>query len=209
VRMIDPAHRHVEQALSMGIDARVGHAKDIEEPEGSFDVVLVMGPLYHLLEAGDRLQALHEARRVLRPGGLLVATAISRFAALLDQLIHLDRLQDPDELDRIETIVSTGTLVARPGGPFTSAFLHLPRQLLAEVSDAGFEHVDILGVEGPGFVVTNFEQRWSHPTRREALMVAARLTEHEPEILAATSHLLAVARAPHTPSRDAEGAGLV
>ncbi len=103
---------------------------------------------------------------------------------------------NPDELSRIETIVVTGKLIARPGGPFTAAFLHLPRQLAVEVTRAGFESVEIVGVEGPGFVVTDLERRRADPHRREALMIAARLTEHDPEMLAATSHLMAIG---HTP----------
>ena len=45
-----------------------------------------MGPLYHLVERSDRLLALREARRVVRPGGCVVAVGISRFASLLDGL---------------------------------------------------------------------------------------------------------------------------
>jgi len=44
-------------------------------------VVLMLGPLYHLTEPADRHQALREAHRVLGPGGLLAAAAISRVAS--------------------------------------------------------------------------------------------------------------------------------
>ena len=45
-----------------------------------------VGPLYDLIEASDRATALAEARRIVRPGGVVVATAISRFASLMDGL---------------------------------------------------------------------------------------------------------------------------
>jgi hypothetical protein len=64
------------------------------------------------------------------------------------------------------------------------------------VSGAGFEEVEVLQVEGPGFLVADFAERWTDDARRQALMRAARLVEAEPDMLGAASHLMAVARAP-------------
>ena len=52
----------------------------------------------------------------------------------------------------------------------------------------------LFNVEGPGFILHDFIERWSDPARREALLQAARLVEEEPEMLAAASHLLLVGR---------------
>ena len=48
---------------------------------------MVLGPLYHLIERSDRILALREARRILRPAGVVVAAAISRYAGTIDGLI--------------------------------------------------------------------------------------------------------------------------
>ncbi len=196
VRLVDPVGRHVDAARALGLDAELGAAHRLDQADTSLDAVLLMGPLYHLVDESDRLQALREAWRVLKPGGVLVATAISRFAALLDQLVRLDRYHEPGELDRIATIVGTGVLPARPGGVFTTAFLHLPRQLRQEVASAGFADVDVVSIEGPGYLVSNFDERWADAGRRAALVGAARLVEHDPEILALGSHLMATGRRP-------------
>jgi ubiquinone/menaquinone biosynthesis C-methylase UbiE len=66
----------------------------LDRSEQSADVVLLLGPLYHLIEAADRRKALQEAYRVLVPGGLLFAAAISRFASALDGLAQ-DLFADP------------------------------------------------------------------------------------------------------------------
>jgi len=196
VRLVDPIERHVVAARGLGVDARIGEAENLEEANATQDVVLLMGPLYHLVLKDDRLSALREAFRVLRPGGLLLATAISRFAALLDQLIRLDRFHEPAETARIAEITRSGVLPAREGGVFTTAYMHLPRELRSEVSEVGFEAVSVVAVEGPGYLVGNFDERWSDDARREALLTAARLSEADPEMLAVGSHLMAVAHRP-------------
>ena len=66
--------------------AALGDARELAEPDASQAAVLLFGPLYHLTEAGQRRQALAQARRVLAPGGRLLAMAVSLFASLLDGL---------------------------------------------------------------------------------------------------------------------------
>ena len=51
-----------------------GNALDLSRfPDGSFDAVLLLGPLYHLYNDEDKCQALNEAKRMLRPEGMLFA----------------------------------------------------------------------------------------------------------------------------------------
>lgn len=198
VRLVDPVALHVEQSASRhpDITASLGDARSLEEPDASADVVLMLGPLYHLTEGRDRRAALAEALRVLRPGGLLFSAAISRYAALLDLLVRLDRLHEPDVAARVEQAVKTGVFRGHAEGLFTTAYFHLPDDLATEVSAAGFEGVEVFNIEGPGFLVSDFSERWADPARREALLVAARLVEREPAMMGASSHLLAVGSAP-------------
>ena len=89
VHLVDGSPLHVEEARNRSkgrFTAAVGDARALDERDAAYDAVLLMGPLYHLTERGGRITALREARRVMRTGGVLVATAISRFASLLDGL---------------------------------------------------------------------------------------------------------------------------
>lgn len=77
VSLVDIVETHVQAARESGLDATIGDARRLDQPDTSVDAVLLLGPLYHLDDVG-RAAALTEAHRVLRPGGLLAAAAISR-----------------------------------------------------------------------------------------------------------------------------------
>ena len=115
VLVVDPIPLHAEQAAAAHPDviAEVGDAqrlvtpRDLAQGDESFDVVLLLGPLYHLIEREERLLALREARRVLRPSRLLFVAAISRFVALLDLLVNHDRLHEPEISRLVEESLRT------------------------------------------------------------------------------------------------------
>src|SRR5215211_9253937 len=74
VHLVDVVPEHVRAAAEHGlVTAEVGDARRLTQADGSVDAVLLLGPLYHLVARAERLSALAEARRVLRPGGVLLA----------------------------------------------------------------------------------------------------------------------------------------
>ncbi|HYF47039.1 MAG TPA: methyltransferase domain-containing protein [Acidimicrobiales bacterium] len=186
VTLVDAMAEHVERATADGsYRARVGDARTLEEEDGSVDAVLLLGPLYHLTEVADRGQALGEAHRVLRPGGALVAGAVTYTASLLDGVVqaHLD---DPRFVDIVRADLATGQHRNPTGDEdwFTTTFFHRPDELRAEVEAAGFAVEELLGVEGPGWMV-------GEPERS---LVAAELADAHPELAVLSAHLLAVGR---------------
>ncbi|HEU5153778.1 MAG TPA: class I SAM-dependent methyltransferase, partial [Gemmatimonadales bacterium] len=101
VNLVDPISLHIDQAREAAdgagatlASAEVGDARALRLADTSADAVLLLGPLYHLPQRADRLQALIEARRVCRPGGMILAAAISRLASTLDGL-RGGYLEDP------------------------------------------------------------------------------------------------------------------
>jgi ubiquinone/menaquinone biosynthesis C-methylase UbiE len=198
VELVEPVPAHVEQALADDprLTAQVGDARDLPVSNATADVVLLLGPLYHLPRGEDRRRVLAEARRVLRPGGWLFAAGISRFSALLDLLVRADRIHEPGVLDVVERAVQTGEFRGAEVGLFTTAYFHRPAELVDEAEQAGFSDVEVFNIEGPGFLVADFEERWQDPGRQQAMLRAARLIERDPDMAAAASHLLAVGQAP-------------
>jgi SAM-dependent methyltransferase len=201
VHLVDPVPRHVAEALALAaaqpghpFTAALGDARGLDAPDAAFDAVLLMGPLYHLVDRSDRLRALGEARRAVRPGGRVIAVVISRFASLLDGL-RSGWLQNPVFRAIVEQDLRTGEHrnpepQARPEW-FTMAYLHRPVDLADEIEESGLHLEVCLGIEGPGWLI--WHEMWDDPQQRAAVLDAARAAEQEPSLLGASAHLMAIA----------------
>jgi ubiquinone/menaquinone biosynthesis C-methylase UbiE len=194
-RLVEVARRRNEDRAHSIATFTVTDARSLPQADASAAAVLVMGPLYHLCEAEDRLAALREAFRVLASPGVAVVAAISRYASALDGLARgfsLDArfvaIRDRDLAD--------GQHRNDTGNPeyFTTAYFHRPEDLRAELEAVGFRDVRVLGVEGPGWMLSDFDARWSDDARRNDLLEVARALESVPSVVGASAHLLAVGR---------------
>lgn len=63
-------------------------------PNESQDMVLLLGPLYHLVREEDKQAAMLEARRVLRPGGVLLAGYLMNDYSILTYCFAEDRMEE-------------------------------------------------------------------------------------------------------------------
>ncbi|HSA95393.1 MAG TPA: methyltransferase domain-containing protein [Acidobacteriota bacterium] len=205
VHLLDVVPVHIEEARKASATQRraplaemvVGDARSLPWPDAGADAVLLLGPLYHLTALEDRRSALKEARRVLEPGGTVLAAGISRFASALDG-IREGYLKDPAFAAIVEGDLADGRH-SNPTGRveyFMDTFFHHPEELRSEVASAGFEAVNVLGVEGPGWLAHDFDAWWDDPALRERLLGLARRLEAEPALAGLSAHLLAVARKP-------------
>ena len=201
VHLIDPVELHLEQARSYvatsGVTLRSitrGDAGGLDIPSGSADAVLLLGPWYHLVEHSDRQQALREARRVLKPHGVLFAAAICRFASLIDGLSS-GFFRDVEFRKIVAADLASGQHRNPMNHPayFTTAYFHRPEDLAAEVHEAGFGDVQILAVEGPAWSAALFREAWGDPAQRQSLMEFLMMIEREPSVQGASAHIMAVA----------------
>lgn len=199
VHLLDLTPLHVEQAKDnaarSGValaSARVGDALRLPYESDSADAVILHGPLYHLTERDDRLAVLAEAARVLRPGGTLLAFAISHTASTIVGLLR-EWVWDADYRSMCVAELRTGRH-DRPGnwpGLFPDGFFHSPAQLGEELQAAGFLHECTRGIQGPAWMALNFAEDWKDAKRREALLEIARAAEAVPAL---SPHMVAIAR---------------
>jgi SAM-dependent methyltransferase len=202
VHLVDPVPLHVQQAAEASAAAEhplasvaAGEARDLAFPDASADAVLLLGPLYHLTDAGDRLSALREARRVVRPGGVIVAAGISRWASTLDGF-RRGFLRDAEFARIVADDVATGVHHNPTRHPdwFTTAYFHRPDELAGEVRAAGFAVDGPVAVEGLAGLAPDIEAMLDDPEVRARVLEALRRTEREPALIGVSSHFLVAGR---------------
>jgi SAM-dependent methyltransferase len=190
---------HVAQVASLArpeINSAVGDARALDLADDSVDAALLLGPLYHLRDRDDRVLALREAARVVRPGGHVFAAVISRWAPRLDGVIA-DKLYQPLPilLDLVDEVEQAGDLPpAHPGG--FAAYTHRPDDLRSEVLEAGLAVEELVGVEGLPLGAVETTTRRSDRQDWQVLLDAARAVEAVPELLGVSPHLICTGRVP-------------
>ena len=208
VVLVDLSRRSLDLALEMaalaGIylpppvqaDARALPAEYSEQ----FDAVLLMGPLYHLLTAEDRIAAVREAWRVLRPGGYVFATFITRYAPLRDVANHSPQwiLEHPN---RFRALLQDGLNPAYESSAFPDSYFAHPDDILPLMTEGGFETRALLGCEG---IIAGHEEV-VNDLAGEAWTAWVSLNYrlgHESSLYGASDHLLYVGVRPAVPGQD-------
>ena len=188
-----------EKATAAGVTLAAyeqGNATDLSRyPNDHFDAVLLMGPLYHLLEAADRLQTLTEGRRVLKPGGPLFAAFITRYAVM-----RWAAANEPqwiiDHADLLEGILTTGVLPPEDeqGQGFVAHFAH-PEKVGPLCQQAGLELQVLLAAEG---LVSMIEEKVNALTGPawDAWVALNWRVAADPTLPGGAEHMLAVAVKP-------------
>jgi SAM-dependent methyltransferase len=144
------------------------------------------------VERGDRLAALREAARVLRPGGRILAEVITRHAWVMDATLKglLDDAATWEDFDWILRNGQSKDPDKLVDGSFW-AYFHRPDELVTELELAGFSEIQLVSVEGFAWLLGDLAQRMTDPAD---LLRAVRLTESEPSMLGASAHIIASAR---------------
>ena len=117
-------------------------------PEEKYDAVLLLGPLYHLLEQAERETAVVSCHDLLQPGGLIFAAFVTRYAAFRDMVTggYLDWIIQYPE--RAKHLLETGCNPAGPGSGFPNSYFAHPDEVKPLMETAGFITLNLIGCEG-------------------------------------------------------------
>jgi ubiquinone/menaquinone biosynthesis C-methylase UbiE len=202
VDLIDLTPKHIEQAkeheIRNGIklnSAVVGNACNLPYNDNMYDIVLLMGPMYHILEKDNRILALSEAKRVLKNKGIIFVAAIARYASMFDAFIK-ELVLDKDFYPIMTKDIECGKHINTTSNPlyFTDAYFHQPDELKNEIEEAGIMCISILPVEGIGNCIPKVEERIKNIEYLQKLLSAIKKTENEASILGVSSHFLGIGK---------------
>lgn len=117
-----------------------------EYVEDKFDHVFLMGPLYHLLDEAERIQAVKSAMAMLKPNGILYASFLLMFSGIIYFLREApEQVVQPSEqvwLDAVRQQISWG------GNAFTRAFFIDQDKVLPFMQQFDLEILHLFGQEG-------------------------------------------------------------
>jgi len=206
VHLVDPVEKHIKQANKRSKQAKkpfisiLGEAQKLDLPDNFADVVILHGPLYHLQLKEERLKAITEAKRVLKPKGIVLGFAInhsaSSIAALLNGFIHT-----PEILQMCVDELTSGlhNPPRNMPGILPQAYFHRPEQLRDEFEEAGMTYINTYAVEGMVWLDKNYFETRGDEKKKAALMELLKLTENDQALLALSPHMMIAAKknSPH------------
>ncbi len=198
---LDLARRKVQEAdLTAQVEGyEQGSATDLSRfASESFDVVLVMGPFYHLIDERDRLQAARESLRVLRPGGSVVASIINHLGVARAGLTEFASwYNEPDCLNIVRSYVQLVEQGQALG--FTEAYFAHPLELRGWYEDAGAETITMAAQEGlAGGMRDACRLLAENSVAWENWVHIVLATCQDPTILGGSEHTLYVGRKPES-----------
>jgi len=182
------------QRRGLRLRALTLNALDLSPLAGEqFDHVLCMGPLYHLLEEGQRTLCVHNCLSVLKPGGLLFACFINGFAGvnfMLKDAPEIVLTEIPAEVEYREAVLEGRGF---SGDGFTRACFMWSWEVEALMAGFPLETLHLMGCEG--ILSPNENQLIQQPEEvYQALLDFSWQLKERPELLCYSEHLMYVGR---------------
>lgn len=165
-----------------------GDARDLSFlDDATFDIVLMLGPLYHLHTEEDKLKALSEASRVAKKGALIFCAYTMNEYAVTQYCFGQNKIKENIAAGQIDKNFKT---ISRDGDLYSYVRLE---DINALQKKSGLERVKIFSPDGPA----DYMRRELNAMDQEAFELfknyALEISER-PELLGAGSHLVDVLR---------------
>lgn len=195
VTLVDLSDGNIELAkikvaeANLSVQALQGNALEADSllAGQQFDHVLLMGPLYHLLDEKDRVRAVQNALSLLRPGGRLYVSFLLMFSGMIYYMKCIpEGILDPTDEPFFNAVIHDGSY---GGAAFTHAYFIRQGDILPFMAQFQLNDQHIFGQEG---ILAQFQPVWLQQTdevKQAWLNMAFKLLER-PEYLSYSEHVM-------------------
>ena len=190
VKAVELVKRNIEAFLKREPTADVvqGDARNMPFlADGTADVTLLLGPLYHLFGDEEKLKALNEAKRVTKPGGLIFVAYLMNEYSILSYCFDEDRIGD---LMAKGVVDEQFHIQAKPDELYDYLRLEDIDRLNAK---AGLERVTIFSPDGAADYMRTRLNKMSEETFRRFIEYQKCISERM-DLIGAGSHTVDVVR---------------
>lgn len=166
------------------IPAFQGDARNLKRfNNNSFDAVLLFGPMYHLLSTKDKIQALEEAKRVVKNGGLIFISYLMADYAII---VHGFRDKNILKLKRDGFVDGQYNVLSDVDGLYSYVRLEDIEFLKNSVD---LERIKIVAQDGPSDYMRSAINDLSDEEFNEFISYQIQ-NSSRPELLGASSHVM-------------------
>jgi hypothetical protein len=191
-----PAAPYAEWFAGLGHEIEAVESSDVPDQESAFDAAVVIGPLSDRHLQADRVDYLVGVGQAMRPGGLVIAVVLGRYAPFYSAVLT-DLLSVPGVTETAVETVRTGAVASSLPTDPPATYAHSPADVEAEFGEAGFDRVEVVGVDGYCALLAATQARMSDLTSRAALLAVLRDLEHDEVTVMTSSTLVGIStRAP-------------
>jgi len=181
--------------LNLPIKTVCGDARIADQlVTGQFDHVLLMGPMYHLLEETDRITAVNSALNLLKPGGIIFVSFIDLFGGIVFGTKTVpDFVAWESEVEFIEHVVARKSYRGDKENTFTKIFMMEQSEILPFMAQFPLEKLHLFGQES---IISPYEDNIMSQPKEIVdiwLDLCEKLWERE-DLLSWSEHLMYVGR---------------
>ncbi len=195
-KLLDICKKRISgKGLDQKVSFSISDARDLSiVGDRLFDVVLLMGPLYHLVIEEDRKTAVKEAFKHTKPGGIIFSTFISRYGiwgSVMKNLPHYIERQD-DLRKVLEKGKDADPKECEESPGFRGYFARVS-EIAPLHEEAGFKTMVIAGIE-PCISADDESYNRLEGKRRQLWLDLLYKLSTEESIIAASQHILYIGK---------------
>lgn len=182
VTLLDIVPKHIEHVRNLNAKREL-RLTDIVlcdaltfETDRQYDMILLHGPLYHLVRRADRVSLLSRMRRILSPNGLLLGFGINRYASYFYG-VHSGQLFGKQYRNEIMNEVKSGERLREPGWYF-----HKAKEIVREFEDSALDVIALKSVTTQIWMSPGIDLQLRTKSGLEQVLSTAEQMEDEVEI---------------------------